>query len=100
MSKIVSLRTRRALVALDKLAAAHPERCQGIGHWDETTVRKIVMGTPGKERSRAFRSRMKDRGWKQTNVYLSPDAQDRLRELQQEPKELMLGEEGKMYNAN
>ena len=92
MARVADLpRIRRARIALDKLAADNPERCQRIGRWDEQNTREIIM-TPVRERSRAYRSRMKEKGWKQTNVYLSPDAQERLKELQQQYPAQSIGE--------
>ncbi len=82
MSAVVDLpRARRALAELDRIAAAHPEMCQGIGQWDEKTVEKIIMGTPAKDRVKAMRERLAARGIKREIFFATPEAQTALAEL-------------------
>lgn len=82
MGKATNLESiHKALSKLDELAAAHPERCQGVGQWDEQAVKAIIMGTPGKERSRVYRDRKRKTGHKQVNVILTPAAVTRLQEI-------------------
>lgn len=75
MSRPVDLpRVRRALAELDRIAAEHPELCQGKGQWDEQEVEKIVMGTPANERVRAYRARLRKQGNTNISVFLTPEA--------------------------
>ena len=79
-------RVRRALAALDKIAADHPEICQGIGNWDEETVAKILHnpgGTPAKERVAAHRRRLAEQGIKREIFFASPEAQTALAQLRE-----------------
>lgn len=86
MAKPVDLlRYRRACAALDKIVAHHPELRQGGGKWaDNLQELDRMTQTTVAERVKAFRSRKRADGWKQTTVYLSPDAQARLTALQQQ----------------
>lgn len=86
------LRIRRALKQLDRIAAEHPDYCQHRGQWTETKVEKMLMGTPVNERMKAYRARLRERGWKQVAMYLSPDALKRLDELRQQHPEKSVGE--------
>ena len=93
MNKVINLEgIRNALSKLDELAAANPERCQGVGVWDEQSVETMIMGTPNKERSRAFRERKRESGYKQVNVILTPEAVKRLEELQAEHPDLTISD--------
>ena len=93
MSKVVNLEgISKALSNLDELAAAHPERCQGVGQWDEQSVEALIMGTPNKERSRAFRERKRESGHKQVNVILTPEAVKRLEDIQTERPDLTISD--------
>ena len=74
-------RDRRALAELDRIAAEHPELCQGQGRWDEPEVEKIVMGTPANERVRAYRARLLEQGNTRISVFLTPDANAALTSL-------------------
>ena len=74
MSRPVDLpRVRRALAELDRIAAEHPELCQGEGHWNEKEVQRI-MGTPAKDRVRAYRTRLLEQGNTRLSIFLTPDA--------------------------
>jgi len=76
-------RVRRALAALDRIAAEHPEICQGVGQWDESAVENIVMATPAKERVAAYRARRAAQGIKRVTFFCSPEAQEALRHLRE-----------------
>ena len=84
-------RIRRALANLDRIAAEHPEYCQGQGQWDETEVKKI-MGTPVNERMKNYRARLRERGWKQVAMYLSPEAVAQIEALRQQHPDQSVGE--------
>jgi len=84
-------RIRRALANLDRIAAEHPEYCQGQGQWDEHEVKKL-MGTPVNERMKAYRARMRERGWKQVAMYLSPEALEQLDQLKEQYPDSSVGE--------
>jgi ElaB/YqjD/DUF883 family membrane-anchored ribosome-binding protein len=93
MDNIVDLpRIRRALSELDRIAAEHPEYCQHQGQWDEQEVEKLLMGTPVKERMKAYRSRLKERGHKQVSMYLTPEAVALIDELRQQHPDQSVGE--------
>lgn len=66
-------RVRRALKELDRIAAEHPELCQGQGQWNEVEVKKI-MGTPAPERVKAYRHRLREQGRVRISVFLKPEA--------------------------
>ena len=82
MNAVIDLpRARKALAALDKIAAEHPEMCQGIGQWDEAAVEKITMGTPARDRVKAMRDRLAAQGIKREVFFATPEAQAALVEL-------------------
>ena len=85
------LRIRRALARWDQIAVDHPEYCQGQGQWDEPEVKKI-MGTPINERMKAYRARLRERGWRQVAMYLSPEALARLDQLREQHPAQSIGE--------
>jgi len=88
MTRPVDLpRIRRALAELDRIAAEHPEICQGVGQWDEKAVENIVMGTPAKERVRAMRERLAAKGIKRESFFLTPAARAALTELREQHPE-------------
>lgn len=74
-------RIRRALSELDRIAAEHPEICQGIGQWTEQAVEKMTMGTPANERASAFRRRLAEKGIKREIFFATPEARDALVQL-------------------
>ena len=56
-------RIRRALAELDRIAAEHPELCQGDGErWVDNTEVLAAMITPVNERMKAYRRRLRERG--------------------------------------
>lgn len=74
MSGVIDLpRVRRALSALDAIAAAQGLR-PGAGHFSEEDVR-IMLNKSVAERQRAFRERKRAAGWIRRGINLSPDAQ-------------------------
>ena len=80
-------RVRKARIALDKLVAEHPERCnQGGPKWADnlTELDKLTMGTPVKTRIRDYRARLRTKGYKAATVYLSAMAHERLLRLSQQ----------------
>ena len=82
MGAVIDLpRIRRALAELDRIAAAHPEMCQGLGQWTEKEVEKIIMGTPAKDRVRAMRERLAAQGIKREVFFATARAQAALAEL-------------------
>ncbi len=82
MGAVIDLpRIRRALSELDRIAAEHPEMCQGIGQWTEKEVEKIIMGTPAKDRVKAMRERLAAQGIKREVFFATPWAQAALAEL-------------------
>ncbi len=77
MGGVVDLpRVRRALTALDAIAAAQGLR-PGAGHFTEADVRAILNKSVS-ERQRAFRERKRAAGWVRRGINLSPDAQEAL----------------------
>ena len=77
MGGVVDLpRVRRALSALDAIAAAQGLR-PGDGHFTEADVRAMLNKSVG-ERQRAFRERKRAAGWVRRGINLSPDAQEAL----------------------
>ena len=74
-------RIRRALAELDRIVAAHPEMCQGLGQWTEKEVEKMIMGTPAKDRVKAMRERLAAQGIKREVFFATPEAQTALAEL-------------------
>ena len=66
-------RVRRALTALDALAAAQGLR-PGSGHFSVEDV-QAMMGQTTTERQRTFRDRKRAAGWVRRGINLSPDAQ-------------------------
>lgn len=81
MNSIVDLpRARRAMAALDRIAAEHPELCQGVGHWNQEEVMKI-MGTPAKDRALAYRQRLAAQGITREVFFATPEAKAALAEL-------------------
>ena len=82
MSAVIDLpRAKKALAALDKIAAEHPEICQGLGQWDEKAVAGIVNGKPGSERQAEYRRKLAARGIKGEIFFATPEAQTALAEL-------------------
>ena len=80
MGGVVDLpRVRRALSALDAIAAAQGLR-PGAGHFTEADVRAMLqpVGQSVSERQRAFRERKRAAGWVRRGINLSPDAQEAL----------------------
>ena len=74
MGGVVDLpRVRRALTALDAIAAAQGLR-PGDGHFTEADVRAILNKSVG-ERQQSFRARKRAAGWVRRGINLSPDAQ-------------------------
>lgn len=69
-------RVRRALTALDAIAAAQGLR-PGAGRFTEGDVRAMLNKSVG-ERQRAFRERKRAAGWVRRGINLSPDAQEAL----------------------
>ena len=81
------VRVRTALAELDRLAAEHPERCNGNGpKWADhlPELDKLTMGTPVKQRIKDYRARLRAKGYKASTVYLSAAAHDRLLRLSQQ----------------
>ena len=76
-------RIRRALSELDRIATEHPELCQGGARWVDNldALETAIVGTPARERSAAYKSRLKEKGYRQISIFLSPAAQDRLTKL-------------------
>lgn len=85
-------RIRRALSNLDRIAAEHPEYCQQQGQWDESAVEKIVMGTHVNERMKAHRARLQAEGYWRLSAFISPEAQESLKQLRQAHPDLTLNE--------
>lgn len=72
-------RARRALANLDRLALAHPDRCQVGPRWADNLERlEEAMGTPAKTRTQNYRDRLKARGYKPLMIYLPAPAHARL----------------------
>lgn len=76
-------RIRRALSKLDRIATEHPELCQGGARWADNldALETAIVGTPAKERSAAYKARLREKGYRQISAFLSPEAQDRLKKL-------------------
>ncbi len=88
MSKVIDLpRAKRALAALDKLVIDHPELCQGDGpRWTDNLeeLDKLTMGTPTKERTAAYRRRLREKGYRTITVNMQAEAHERLLNLSQQ----------------
>ena len=72
-----------ARAALEELAAAHPELCQGAGRWTDNLEELDAMTTgqtPGQtpERVKKYRRRLVDEGRRQVAVWLTAEAAARL----------------------
>jgi hypothetical protein len=50
------------------------------------------MGTPVNERMKAYRARLRDRGWQQVAMYLSPEALEQLEQLKEQYPDSSVGE--------
>ena len=86
-------RARRALAELDRIAAEHPELCRGGERWaDNLDALERAMGTPAKIRTAAYKSRLREKGYKQISIFLSPQAQERLAELAENAPERSIGD--------
>lgn len=86
-------RARRALAELDRIAAEHPELCRGGERWaDNLDELERAMGTPAKIRTAAYKSRLREKGYKQISIFLSPQAQERLAELAENAPERSIGD--------
>lgn len=84
MPRAVDLpRIQRALAKLDQIAANHPELCQGEAKWADNLdmLESIVMGTPAKDRSAAYKARLRAKGYRQVSLFLTPEAHARLEKL-------------------
>lgn len=76
MAALIDLnRARAALAELDRLAAAHPERCQrGGSSWaDNKEELSRIMSTPAKQRIKDYRARLRERGYKATTIYINDE---------------------------
>ena len=82
MTAVLDLpRISRALSALDKLAADHPERCQRVGTWTESAAEEMLMGTSGKDRAAQYRARLRDKGYRGIYIFAPESAVEKLRAL-------------------
>lgn len=86
-------RIRRALAALDRIAAEHPELRHCGQPWgdDMNQLRETIM-TPGKERIAKYRAKQRAKGLKTVNVFLTPEAQAALHRLQSERPDATMGD--------
>ena len=92
MNEVIDLpRARRALAALDRIAAEHPELCQGIGQWNEHEVEKI-MATPVNERVSAYRNRLQAGGRWRLSAFITQDARESLNRLRKEYPDLTIND--------
>jgi len=68
-------RIRRALAKLDQIAAENPERLNQGEPWSEhlEELETIVMSTPGRERTAAYRARLKEQGLRALHVSVPAD---------------------------
>lgn len=85
-------RVRRALSALDQIAAEHPELRQGSGRWADHLEELDRMTKPAKNRMQAYRARLRERGWRQVAMFLNPEALARLDQLRQQHPDSSIGE--------
>ena len=86
-------RARRALAELDRIAAEHPELCRGGERWaDNIDALERAMGTPAKIRTAAYKGRLREKGYKQISVFLSPQAQERLAKLAENAPDKSIGD--------
>lgn len=82
MPRVIDLpRIRRALSELDRIAAEHPEICQGVGQWDEKAVAGIITGKPGSERQAEYRRKLALKGIKREVFFATPEAKAALVQL-------------------
>ncbi len=82
MARVMNLPViRKALAELDRIAAEHPEICQGVGQWDEKAVAGILTGKPGSERQAEYRRKLAAQGIKREVFFATPEAQTALAEL-------------------
>lgn len=84
---------RQSRAALAALAQQHPELCQGDGTWGNNldTLEDIIM-TPGKTRMAKYRARQAAKGLKTINIFLTPEAQAALNQLQAEHPDATMGD--------
>lgn len=92
MSTIDLDRYRRACAELDRLVIEHPELCQGHGRWSDHVEELDRMTTPVNERMTAYRERLRDRGYKQVAMFLSPSSIAVLDQLRARFPDLTLGD--------
>ena len=86
-------RARRALAALDQIAADHPEiRHRGQPWSNDMSQLQEVLMTPGKERIAKYRAKQREKGLKTVNVFLTPEAQAALNKLQSERPDATMGD--------
>ena len=74
--KMIDLpRIRRARANLDRLAAEHPEYLNQGEPWSEhlDELESLVMSTPGRERTAAYRARLKEQGRRALHVSVPVD---------------------------
>jgi hypothetical protein len=86
-------RIRRALSALDRIAAEHPEIRHRGQPWanDMSQLQETIM-TPGKERIAKYRAKQHEKGMKAVNVFLTPAAQAALNRVQSERPDTTMGD--------
>ena len=84
---------KQSRAALAALVQQHPELCQGSGTWANNldTLEDIIM-TPGKTRMAKYRAKQKARGMKTINIFLTPEAQAALNQLQAEHPDATMGD--------
>ena len=93
MTRVIDLpRIRHALSELDRIAAAYLEICQHQGHWDESTVKDMLMPKPAKQRVAEYRDRIREKGHARLAAYITPDVKLSLDQLRQAHPDLTLNE--------
>lgn len=95
MGSLIDLqRVHRALANLDCIAKAHPELKQGEGKWSNNldVLESAIVGTPAKDRTAAYKARLRAKGYRQVTLFLSPDAHVQLRKLTTANPDLSVGE--------
>lgn len=76
-------RIRSALSELDRIATEHPElrQCDVRLANNIDALETAIVGTPAKDRSAAYKNRLREKGYRQVSIFLSPEAQTRLKQL-------------------
>lgn len=84
---------KQSRAVLAALVQQHPELCQGNGAWaNNLDILEDIIMTPGKTRMKKYRAKQQAKGLKAVNIFLTPEAQQRLNILMAERPDATMGE--------